>query len=374
MNTGIQAELDKERAMLRHLSNDSAEDLTNFLNSFLPKKEDCEQHDLLESAIQMIGVSINCLVELRDNGVVEMTPHMIRRSTSSDWQIELLDRDISDTNKANLKNYLESLGYIDGEVSEKQPTSFNELHNLARSYWGSFNALSESNLLVKAARNGDLDRIKFLVAHGYNLESRDDWGCTALHRAAVEGHLDCMAYLIDHGAIIESENDRHDYFNRNTGDTCKTGNCTSLFLAASQGQLACLKLLIDRGADIHREDAGGLTPIYYTTYNFGSDCFECMRYLAGKGANIDVKDYRDETMLHSSAYHGNEDQVEYLLSLGVNYHAMTRDGLTALDVAKKEKRESIVKIIDEFHRNKTEDENLKSLIEYHEYCFDEVDI
>jgi len=59
--------------------------------------------------------------------------------------------------------------------------------------------------LFKAINSNDLERVKYLVEKGANIESKDNFGCTPLHRASWGGNLDIVKYLVEKGANIESK-------------------------------------------------------------------------------------------------------------------------------------------------------------------------
>ena len=61
--------------------------------------------------------------------------------------------------------------------------------------------------LIHAAGRGDLEMVKFLVENGTDLEARDSFGNTALHRAAGGGHLPVSKYLVDNRADVNATND-----------------------------------------------------------------------------------------------------------------------------------------------------------------------
>ena len=48
----------------------------------------------------------------------------------------------------------------------------------------------EENQLFIAAGEGDLQKIKELISHGFEVNVFDDYSCTPLHCAAEKGHID----------------------------------------------------------------------------------------------------------------------------------------------------------------------------------------
>jgi ankyrin repeat domain-containing protein 42 len=80
-----------------------------------------------------------------------------------------------------------------------------------------------------AAYNGDLDHVKLLIEQGViNINERDEHGSTLAHKAAGQGHLEIIRWLIEMGASMDL--------------TCQSGE-TPKDIARRYGQLACLKFL-----------------------------------------------------------------------------------------------------------------------------------
>jgi ankyrin repeat protein len=55
-----------------------------------------------------------------------------------------------------------------------------------------------------AARNGQLETVKYLVSVGANIHANDDY---AVQLAAGNGHLETVKYLVSVGADIHADND-----------------------------------------------------------------------------------------------------------------------------------------------------------------------
>ena len=88
--------------------------------------------------------------------------------------------------------------------------------------------------MCRAARVGDVEKVKTLVKAGQDVNQRD-WrkGRTPLIWAAVEGHTDCVEYLIQIGAQLHLKD--------------KDSN-TALHLASQKGHSSTVKL-IETAAD-----------------------------------------------------------------------------------------------------------------------------
>ncbi|XP_076904897.1 BTB/POZ domain-containing protein At2g04740-like [Bidens hawaiensis] len=55
--------------------------------------------------------------------------------------------------------------------------------------------------VFEASRAGDVDRLKYLLDSGVNVNTRDNWDSVALYYACLAGHLDAAKMLLESGAI-----------------------------------------------------------------------------------------------------------------------------------------------------------------------------
>ncbi|XP_041006988.1 BTB/POZ domain-containing protein At2g04740 isoform X1 [Juglans microcarpa x Juglans regia] len=55
--------------------------------------------------------------------------------------------------------------------------------------------------VFEASRAGDIDRLKYLLELGINVNARDQWDSVALYYACLSGHLDAARMLLESGAI-----------------------------------------------------------------------------------------------------------------------------------------------------------------------------
>lgn len=59
-----------------------------------------------------------------------------------------------------------------------------------------------NNLLFYAAKQGNLDRVKKLVAEGADFKAIDNFGLTFLHFASQGGKLDVVRYFVNQGIDV----------------------------------------------------------------------------------------------------------------------------------------------------------------------------
>jgi len=111
-------------------------------------------------------------------------------------------------------------------------------------------------LIIKAAKAGDLEKVKALVGADSSLiHARDSDDSTALHCAAWKGHQAVVAYLLSAGADVNAHNNNEHW------------GTTPLHAAAHANQASIAQMLIDRGADVNAKDTSGQTPLYHTTFH-----------------------------------------------------------------------------------------------------------
>ena len=102
--------------------------------------------------------------------------------------------------------------------------------------------------LHRASFTGDLNIVEYLVKAGADIESKDKRGNTPLERAIFKGKLSIVKYLIKEGADVNAPS-----------------NCGSTPLSASccYGPFEAAKILIEHGANVDAANQYGTTPLYW---------------------------------------------------------------------------------------------------------------
>ena len=109
----------------------------------------------------------------------------------------------------------------------------------ARNFYG-------DTALHRAVWFGHFDTVLAFISHGANVNAFNNKGNTPLHWAAGKGRRDIAFLLISHGANVNAFNDK--------------GN-TSLHLSAGRGYIETVTLFLERGADIHSVNKLGQRPL-----------------------------------------------------------------------------------------------------------------
>jgi ankyrin repeat protein len=115
--------------------------------------------------------------------------------------------------------------------------------------------------LHHAAAQGDLAEVQRLIAHGANLNARDNIGRTPLHEAAGEGRREVVAFLVRCGAPMDCEDKygltpamlaMHRGHRAVVESLVQAGATVDLYLAAYLGDVGRAEALIQGGADVLR--------------------------------------------------------------------------------------------------------------------------
>ncbi len=87
--------------------------------------------------------------------------------------------------------------------------------------------------LLDAAYNGNLTIVEMVLKLMVDINSKGEYGDTALNKAADQGHLELIKYLIEKGADVNNKGG---------------ADLTPIMNAATAGHTEVVQLLIDKGA------------------------------------------------------------------------------------------------------------------------------
>jgi len=225
--------------------------------------------------------------------------------------------------------------------------------------------------LVLAAREGDLESAKLLVAAGADVNQATEYGWTALLTATNNRQYSLARYLVEQGADVNKVN---------------KGNWAPLYLAtdnrnieggdfpvhkADLDHLDFIKVLLQHGANPNaRTKDNTLTRTIFTMQWFleagatpfiraaQSSDLALMRLLLASGADPKITTDHGDTALTAAAGVGwvdgvtyehspkaNIETVKFLLDLGLDPNAANGDGRTPLMVAAAKGRTEIIQML-----------------------------
>jgi cytohesin len=183
--------------------------------------------------------------------------------------------------------------------------------------------------LHTAARAGDVERVKALLAQGVPVSAPDTLGGTALHDAAWSGHRDVVLALLEAGADV---NARH-----------VEGGSTPLHYAVITNRKDLVDLLLAKGADLRAKDRAGATVLHLAA-NRGYE--ELFVDLLGRFGEVDVADSAGATPLDEACWRGQAGIVKILLARGANAkRTQPKTGLQPLHVAAQKGASEVVSLL-----------------------------
>jgi ankyrin repeat protein len=224
---------------------------------------------------------------------------------------------------------------------------------------------------VFAARQGDLDSAKILLAAGADVNQTTTYGWSALLTATQNRYYNFAAYLIDHGANVNLAN---------------KGGWTPLYIATDNrnieggdyptrtpdmDHLAFITKLLDKGANVNARaidstetrtvftnqwlNEDGATPFLRAAQ---SGDIKLMRLLISHGADPLIATRKGTTALAVASGIGwvegityewgekeNVEAVKLCLELGINPNAIDADGRAAIHGAAHKGRNEVVQIL-----------------------------
>jgi ankyrin repeat protein len=161
----------------------------------------------------------------------------------------------------------------------------------------------------------------FLIDMGANVNARNNYGLTTLHRAiGGKGRdIDLIRKLISKGADVNARLDR---------------GITALHFAAMTDNLNVVQLLIDQRADLNACDNICYGTVLHTAINISPN-EDIAKLLVESGTKINQKYSFENTELHLAAMKGYDDLVLLLIKHGADIQAMNGYNHTALYYAAK---------------------------------------
>ena len=204
-----------------------------------------------------------------------------------------------------------ALGTLPNQVDTEKQENLLRLVKLLLEYGSDVNAINETGQspIFRCVDSRFTEIAKCLLQHGAKTNVIDDIGRTPLF-SCIE-HIAIVNLLVLAGADVKFE-DEH--------KTTPLHNSVK-FSTVTQ-------FLISKGADINSIDNRGNTPIY-NAVNFGN--LESIKILFKAGANIFVRNYMNNTLLHTALrQHNSAPITEFLIKQHLDVNAKNLDGTTPL--------------------------------------------
>lgn len=177
-----------------------------------------------------------------------------------------------------------------------------------------------SNAMQLAAEVADVTMLKLLLDAGANADSPNPEGQTALMLVARTGNVDAAKLLVEHGATVDAREN--------------WGQQTALMWAAARRHPEMVSYLIDKGADINAQsiardykrhltkegraknmDTGGLTPLMYA---IRENCKECVKVLVDRKVDLNKPDPDGVSPLLFAIMDAHWDIAKQLIDAGAD--------------------------------------------------------
>jgi beta-lactamase regulating signal transducer with metallopeptidase domain len=171
-----------------------------------------------------------------------------------------------------------------------------------------------SQALIEAARKGDAESVRRLLALGVGPNAVHLGDGSPLIAAVRAGRTDMVNYLLDRGAEPNLR---------------VPGDGTALIVAARAGRQDLAKLLLSRGADIDLAVAGDGNPL---TAAAAAGQLKMVDMLLSRGADLERTVPGEENALIRASYRGHADVVGFLITKGADVNRRVH-GRTALGMA-----------------------------------------
>lgn len=181
--------------------------------------------------------------------------------------------------------------------------------------------------LRSASEDGNVEIVKRSIDANVDVDARDQYGATALHKASFKGKTEVVKLLMEANADIDARKDDGE---------------TALLVASQKDQTEVVKLLIDAGADVNACSHYGSLALY----GAGEEGrIELVRLLIDANANVDARNSYGSTALHGASQFGRTEIVDILLKAKANIDAQDQWGFTPLMCASKAGHCEIVKVL-----------------------------
>ncbi|MEY3897424.1 MAG: hypothetical protein RLZZ214_2945 [Verrucomicrobiota bacterium] len=175
----------------------------------------------------------------------------------------------------------------------------------------------------KAAFDGNLERVKELLAKDPALLNRIGESGTALGAAALLARKDVVEFLLSKGADVELPSLQYDVPKGSDDPMPRQLSRTPLHLAAFQGYVDITKLLLAAKANPSATSEDGTTPLHTAA---AYDRTEIVKTLIAGKADFNARDKDEATPLHYAAAQRRPETYAALVTAGADIDAVARKG------------------------------------------------
>jgi ankyrin repeat protein len=203
--------------------------------------------------------------------------------------------------------------------------------------------------LIRASELGHKDIVDILLRANARVDDTDESGRTACHAAAQGDHCGVLALLLARQPNLAAVdvNGKTSFCFALKSCHNDDGRCALMLLEAGASleradpfhlcrfaatSTAAIQALIDRGVVVRElRTFDDCTPLHGRMALSDADVFEMLVNVCG--IDLEARDCKDQTCLHSAARDGNVFSLRWLLNAGADLDSVTADGLTPLHYA-----------------------------------------
>ncbi|MCB1772717.1 MAG: ankyrin repeat domain-containing protein [Gammaproteobacteria bacterium] len=178
--------------------------------------------------------------------------------------------------------------------------------------------------LYLAVQRGDLDQLERHIYWETDINALLPNGQTPLQVAAEKGRIVMVRTLLKHGANIDARSSKDE---------------SALDLAILNGRTQIAEVLIGEGATL---DASALLT---KAARIGVTDRDTVRFLVERGADTEHRDDSGDTALLIAIRQDNHRLATHLVNLGADVNVATRDGQSALALARSLKLGELVSLL-----------------------------
>ena len=169
-------------------------------------------------------------------------------------------------------------------------------------------AAGDGSRVADAAMGGDRAAVRAHLSGGEDVNAAQGDGMTALHWAARHGDVDLIKMLLAAGANVKA--------------TTRLANYTPLLMAAEIGSAGAIDALIAAGADPKGTTASGVSPLMFASAAGHADA---VKTLIARGADVNAAEpTRGTTALMFAAANRRSDAIRALLAAGAKVEAASK--------------------------------------------------
>ncbi|XP_049796166.1 ankyrin-3-like isoform X4 [Schistocerca nitens] len=179
-------------------------------------------------------------------------------------------------------------------VPPTTPQTTPQPDDVAISLLRDFSGEEKGKMLIAAAKEGSVSKVRTLLTVGADVEAMDENQQNSLHWAAAKGHVEVARRLLEDGANVNAR-DRW------------------------------------QNTPLHQAAWKGHEPV--------------VRLLAASSADRNARDFRGNTPLHDAARRGHPDAATALLEAGADREVRNDNGDTPLDLAKRNNHQQLIDIL-----------------------------